>query len=29
MQILGEWIKWVMAFREIENLVPMKAADKP
>jgi hypothetical protein len=29
MQIPEEWIKWVMAFREIENLMPMKEpADK-
>jgi hypothetical protein len=29
MQIPEEWIKWVMAFREIENLIPMKEpADK-
>jgi hypothetical protein len=26
---LEDWIKWVMAFREIENLMPMKEpADK-
>jgi hypothetical protein len=24
MQYPEEWIKWVMAFREIENLMPMK-----
>jgi hypothetical protein len=24
MQIPEDWIKWVMAFREIENLMPMK-----
>jgi hypothetical protein len=24
MHIPEEWIKWVMAFREIENLMPMK-----
>jgi hypothetical protein len=24
MQLPGDWIKWVMAFREIENLMPMK-----
>jgi hypothetical protein len=24
MQVPEEWIKWVMAFREIENLMPMK-----
>jgi hypothetical protein len=23
-----EWIKWVMAFREIENLIPMKEQDQ-
>jgi hypothetical protein len=29
MQISENWIKWVMAFREIENLMPMKEpADK-
>jgi hypothetical protein len=29
MQYPKEWIKWVMAFREIENLMPMKEpADK-
>jgi hypothetical protein len=29
MQIPEDWIKWVMAFREIENLMPMKEpADK-
>jgi hypothetical protein len=29
MQIPIDWIKWVMAFREIENLMPMKEpADK-
>jgi hypothetical protein len=29
MQISEDWIKWVMAFREIENLIPMKEpADK-
>jgi hypothetical protein len=22
-----EWIKWVMSFREIENLIPMKEPD--
>jgi hypothetical protein len=24
MQVPEDWIKWVMAFREIENLMPMK-----
>jgi hypothetical protein len=24
MQLPEDWIKWVMAFREIENLIPMK-----
>jgi hypothetical protein len=24
MKITEDWIKWVMAFREIENLMPMK-----
>jgi hypothetical protein len=24
MQLPEDWIKWVMAFREIENLMPMK-----
>jgi hypothetical protein len=29
MQYPEDWIKWVMAFREIENLIPMKdPADK-
>jgi hypothetical protein len=29
MQLPEDWIKWVMAFREIENLMPMKEpADK-
>jgi hypothetical protein len=29
MQFPEDWIKWVMAFREIENLMPMKEpADK-
>jgi hypothetical protein len=29
MQYPEDWIKWVMAFREIENLMPMKEpADK-
>jgi hypothetical protein len=29
MQLPEDWIKWVIAFREIENLIPMKEpADK-
>jgi hypothetical protein len=29
MKVPEDWIKWVMAFREIENLMPMKEpADK-
>jgi hypothetical protein len=29
MQLPEDWIKWVMAFREIENLMPIKEpADK-
>jgi hypothetical protein len=29
MQVLEDWIKWVMAFHDIENLIPMKEpADK-
>jgi hypothetical protein len=29
MQLPEDWINWVMAFREIENLMPMKEpADK-
>jgi hypothetical protein len=27
MQIPEDWIKWVMAFREIENLMPLKETD--
>jgi hypothetical protein len=27
MQFPEEWINWVMAFREIENLIPMKEPD--